>query len=71
VAFGALLVGVRCGPAHLPLVGELCGELADRRGMQVDQQLGKVKPRIDIVAAAGACQAGQDGGRSSTARVAH
>jgi len=63
--------GRRCGAPHLPLLGEPSGELVDRHGRQADQQLGKVKLRIDIVAAAGACQAGQHGGRSSTARVAH
>jgi hypothetical protein len=55
----------------LPLIGQPLGQLADEQGRQVDQQLREIELRINIMSAAGAGQAGQDGGCSSAARVAH
>ena len=54
----------------LPLVGQPLLELADGQRWQVDQQLREIKLRINIVTAAGRGQAGEDGGRSSAARIA-
>ena len=45
--------------------------MGDGGGGQVDEQLCEIELRIDIVSAAGAGQAGEDGCRSSTARIAY
>ena len=55
---------------YLPLVGQPEGQLVDGNQRQIDQQLCDVALWIDVVAAAGAGQAGQDGRRSSTTRIA-
>jgi hypothetical protein len=44
--------------------------MADGSGGQVDEQLCEIQLRVHVVAAAGASQAGQDRGRSATARIA-
>jgi len=54
----------------LPLVRQPLTELAHRRGRQVGQQLREVDLRIDAVAAAGAGEAGEDGGGLAAALVA-
>jgi len=53
------------------LIREPFGELVVEHGRQVDEQLREVELWVNIVAAAGACQAGEDGGCSSPTRVAH
>src|SRR5258708_7181111 len=55
----------------LPLIWQPVGQLADGQRWQVDQQLREIELRVDVVSAAGAGQAGQDGGCSSAASVAH
>lgn len=74
-----MLCGLRCrilltvqlsGLVYLPLVGQPEGQLADGNYGQIDQQLRDVALRIDIMAAAGTGQAGQDGRSFSTARIA-
>ena len=54
---------------ELPLIRQPLGQLADGERWQVDQQLGEVELRVEILSAAGAGQAGEDGGCSSAARV--
>jgi hypothetical protein len=58
------------GVMDLPLIGQPLGQLADMQDRQVRQQLGEIELGIDIVAAAGTGQAGQDCGSSSASRVA-
>jgi len=55
----------------LPLAGQQQGKLADTQDRQACQQLGEIELWIDIVAAAGTGQDGQDCGGSSPARVAY
>ncbi len=45
--------------------------MADGKRRQIDQQLGEIELGIDFMATAGAREAGQDGRRSSSARVAN
>ncbi|HUV96972.1 MAG TPA: hypothetical protein VMV98_05835 [Acidobacteriaceae bacterium] len=59
-----------CVVADLPLIRQPLQELANGQGGQVDQQLGEVELRIDVMTATGACQAGEDGRRSAAARIA-
>ena len=54
----------------LPLIGQPLGQLADMQDRQVRQQLGEIELGIDLVAAAGTGQAGQDSSGSSASRVA-
>ena len=58
-----------CLVADLPLIGQPFREPAHGQCRQVDQQLCEVKLRIDIVTAAGRGQAGEDGRRSTAARI--
>jgi integrase len=50
----------------LPRIGQPVGQLTDRRGREVGQQLREIPMRVDLMPAAGAGQAAQDGrdGRS-------
>lgn len=59
------------GVIDLPLIGQPLGQLAGFEDRQVRQQLGEIELGIDIVAAAGTGQAGQDRGCSSPARISH
>lgn len=69
---GSVRGGFEHGPvvAQLPLVREPQVEFLGRCDGQVGEQLSEVKQRVDRMAAAGRGQAGQDGRRSSAARVA-
>jgi len=53
----------------VPLVGQPEGQLADGNQWQIDQQLRDISLRIDVMAAAGAGQAGKDGRCSSCAQI--
>ena len=66
----ALQAVAASGVIDLPLIGQPLGQLAGLQDRQVRQQLGEIELGIDIVAAAGTGQAGQDRGGSSPARIA-
>src|SRR5216683_7078188 len=59
------------GVMALPLVWQPLGQLADGQGWEVGQQLREIELRVHVMSAAGAGQAGQDGGCSSTTCVAY
>jgi hypothetical protein len=55
----------------LPLIWQPLGQLAAGERWQVDQQLGEVQLRVYVMPAAGAGEAGQDGGCSTAASISH
>jgi hypothetical protein len=55
---------------YLSLVGQPEWQSADGNQRQIDQQLLDVALRIDVVTASGVGQAGKDGRRSSSTRIA-
>lgn len=63
--------GRRRGVAGLPGVGEPVVEVAGLRFGKICQQLREVALRVDVVAAAGAREAGENGTRPAAARAAH
>ncbi len=63
--------GRRRGVAGLPGVGEPVVEVAGLRLGEVGEQLREVALRVDVVAAAGACQTGENGTRPAATRATH
>ena len=60
-----------CFLRKLPAIGQPGGQIAHARRRQVDEQLREIDLRVDVVAAAGRSQTGEDGRGPAAARVAH
>ena len=66
-----LYVFERFSQPLLPLVRKPRAQLADGSGGQVDEQLREIELRVDLMPAAGAREASEDGRSSSAARIAY
>ena len=55
---------------EFPAIGQPRGQVAFKRGRQVNQQLCEIKLRIDVMPATSCGEAGEDGGGTAAARVA-